>query len=56
MDTDAILADIRRYSEEYLTHGYVEAARDLTQTAALLDTCLARGGPLPTPWREGREG
>lgn len=56
MDTDAILADIRRYAEEYLREEYVDAARDLAQTVQLLDAWLSSGGPLPAPWREGREG
>lgn len=50
MDSDALLADIRRYTEQYLTHEYVESARDLAQTVALLDTWLSRGGPLPSEW------
>lgn len=50
MDTDALLRDIRRYSEEHLAHGYGEADRDLAQTVALLDTYLTRGGALPSEW------
>lgn len=53
MDTDGILAEIRHYAEEYLTHAYVESARDLAKTVQLLDTVLSRGeGRIPAAWTE----
>lgn len=55
VDTDALLADIRHYAEEYLREGYVESARDLAQAVLALDTVLSSGeARFPAAWTDRR--
>lgn len=54
VDTDALLADILRYAEEYEREQFVEAARDLAVAVQLLHMALSGGYDLPSAWRAGR--